>query len=96
MLYLDEETLAWAINDSTDDHLIEEKIVHKDSNGAVLNSGDTIVLVKDLEVKGGGFTAKRGTTVKSITLVAENSGQIEGRVNGQQIVILTKYVKKSG
>jgi protein PhnA len=96
MLYLDDETLAWAKNTAADDVLVEDKIIHKDSHGAVLNSGDTVVLIKDLEVKGGGFTAKRGTAVKSITLVEGNESQIEGRINGQQIVILTQYIKKSG
>jgi protein PhnA len=70
-------------------------VTHKDSNGTILQAGDTVVLIKDLDVKGGGFTAKRGTAVRSITLVEGNAEQIEGRVNGQQIVILTKFVKKS-
>jgi len=52
-------------------------------------------LIKDLNVKGGGFTAKRGTAVRGISLVADNAEHIEGRVSGQQIVILTKFVKKS-
>ena len=47
-------------------------------------------------VKGANFTAKRGTAVRDISLVADNEAQIEGRVNGQRIVILTKFVKKSG
>jgi protein PhnA len=96
MLYLDEETLAWAkAGRETDDSAPEEKVIHKDSNGTVLQSGDTVVLIKDLDVKGGGFTAKRGTAVRGISLVEDHAGQIEGRVNGQQIVILTQYVKKS-
>jgi protein PhnA len=94
MLFLDEETLAWA-KASGDDIAEEDKIIHRDSNGAILVAGDTVVLIKDLDVKGGGFTAKRGTAVRNITLVADNPTQIEGRVNGQHIVILTQYVKKS-
>jgi protein PhnA len=69
-------------------------VVHKDSNGVVLAQGDTVVLIKDLPVKGAGFTAKRGTAVRGISLVAENAGHIEGRVEGQRIVILTEFVKK--
>jgi protein PhnA len=61
----------------------------------VLQAGDTVVLIKDLDVKGAGFTAKRGTAVRGISLVADNPEQIEGRVNGQQLVLLTKFVKKS-
>jgi protein PhnA len=95
MLYLDEETLAWA--QATGEGLVEDghNPQHKDSNGAMLEAGDTVTLIKDLNVKGAGFTAKRGTAVRNISLVPDNPEHIEGRVNGQQIVILTKFVKKS-
>lgn len=94
MLYLDDETLAWA--QATGDHLSDDdKIIHRDSNGVVLSAGDTVTLIKDLTVKGANFTAKRGTAVRGISLVADNAEHIEGRVNGQQIVILTQFVKKS-
>jgi protein PhnA len=53
-----------------------------------------VVLIKDLNVKGVGFTAKRGTAVHRITLVPDNDAHIEGRVEGQRIVILTEFVKK--
>lgn len=96
MLYLDEENLKWAKEGLAEkDGTPEDKIVHKDSNGTVLQAGDTIVLIKDLDVKGAGFTAKRGTAVRGITLVDGNPEQIEGRVSGQQIVILTKFVKRA-
>jgi len=96
ILYLDDETLAWAkaLTDSSgNDHA---SIIHKDSNGVTLAAGDTVVLIKDLNVKGAGFTAKRGTAVRNISLVHDNAAHIEGRVNNQQIVILTEFVKKSG
>ncbi len=93
MLYLDEETLAWAKKTVTEQNP-EDTAKHVDSNGAVLESGDTVVLIKDLNVKGANFTAKRGTPVRNISLVYDNVEHIEGRVNGQQIVILTKFVKK--
>ncbi|MEP4545355.1 MAG: PhnA domain-containing protein [Saccharospirillum sp.] len=94
MLYLDDETLAWA--QATGDHLSDDdKVIHRDSNGVVLSAGDTVTLIKDLTVKGANFTAKRGTAVRGISLVADNAEHIEGRVNGQQIVILTQFVKKS-
>ncbi len=92
MLYLDDETQNWA--ESTGEGNQEETVVHKDSNGAVLQNGDSVVLIKDLKVAGGGFTAKRGTAVRRISLVQDNPEHIEGKVEGQQIVILTKYVKK--
>lgn len=90
MMYLDEETLAWAKKGLPD----ENAVVHTDSNGNVLEAGDSVVLIKDLKVKGANFTAKRGTTVRRISLVQDNAGQIEGKVEGQHIVILTEFVKK--
>lgn len=89
MLYMDDETREWA------EASTGEAIIHTDSNGHVLNNGDAVVLIKDLVVKGANFTAKRGTTVKRIRLVPDNAGHIEGKVEGQQIVILTEFVKKS-
>jgi len=68
---------------------------HVDSNGLPLESGDTVILVQSLDVKGANFTAKRGTSVRRIRLVEDNHEHIEGKVNGQNIVILTKFVKKA-
>lgn len=93
MIDLDPAVLEWA-ND-TDDPYALSNTVHKDSNGNILQQGDTVVLIQDLNVKGANLVAKRGTSVRRITLVHDNPDQIEGRVNDQQIVILTKYVKKS-
>jgi protein PhnA len=93
MMYMDDETLTWA-QASGDHREVEAAVYHLDSNGTVLENGDTIVLIKDLEVKGAGFTAKRGTSVRNIRLVQDNPEQIQGKINGQGIVILTQYVKK--
>jgi len=94
MLYLDDETLAFAkaTNEGLDD---SEKIIHRDVNGAILEAGDTVVLVKDLKVKGSSMVAKQGTAVRNIRLDHENADYIEGKVDGQQIAIITKYVKKT-
>ncbi len=95
MMYLDDDKLAWA--KTTGDHENDGSVdLHKDSNGAVLNTGDTIVLTKSLDVKGSTLNAKMGTVVKNIRLVPDNTEQIEGKIEGQTIVILTKYVRKQG
>ncbi len=94
MIYLDNEVLEWA-KQGVEESGNPGETLHKDSNGQVLEAGDTVVLIKDLKVKGANFTAKRGTAVRRISLVVDNPGQIEGRVNDQHIVILTQYVKKS-
>lgn len=94
MMYLDEDSLEWAkaTGEADDD---EGKIVHKDSNGNVLLDGDSVVLIKDLDVKGATFTAKRGAAVHNIKLVWDDANLIEGRVENQSIFILTQYVKKT-
>ncbi len=94
MMYMDEETLTWA-KATGEGEETESVAKHKDCNGVTLNSGDSVVVIKDLNVKGSSLVAKRGTAVRNISLVFDNPEQIEGRVNGQQIVLLTKYVKKS-
>jgi len=95
MLYLEEDTKAWAEAGPLAEGEEDSAVQHIDSNGSVLEAGDSVVLIKDLVVKGGGFTAKRGTAVRGIALVPDNPEHIEGRINGQKIVILTKFVKKS-
>jgi protein PhnA len=70
--------------------------LHKDANGNLLQTGDTVILTKSLDVKGTSMNAKMGTVVKNIRLVPENTEQIEGKIEGQVIVILTRYVRKQG
>jgi protein PhnA len=94
MMYLDEDALALAKSTGEDED-DEGKIIHKDTNGNILNDGDSVVLIKDLDVKGANFTAKRGAAVHNIKLIWNNAEHIEGRVENQTIVILTKYVKKT-
>jgi protein PhnA len=93
MLYLDEEKLAWA--KTTGDHENDGSVdLHKDCNGQVLQTGDTVVLIKSLDVKGSTLNAKMGTVVKNIRLVENNTEQVEGKIEGQTIIILTKYTRK--
>ncbi len=93
VLYLEEEELQWA--QATGEGLDEsEKVVHKDVNGVTLQAGDSVVLIKDLKVKGSSMVAKQGTAVRRISLDPDNAEYIEGKVDGSNIVIVTKYVKK--
>ena len=93
MIYMDDDNLEWA--QASGDHLGDGNVqLHMDSNGNVLQTGDTVTLIKDLDVKGSSLNAKIGTAVRNIRLVHDNHEQIEGKVEGQTIVILTKYVKK--
>ena len=88
-LYLDEDTLAWA--QVVDDAEVEVKTV--DSNGVELFDGDSVTLIKDLDVKGANFTAKRGTLVRNIR-VGSDPELVEGRVNKTSIYLKTCFLKK--
>ena len=92
MMYFEEAEQAWF-----DKALGAEanKMVYKDANGVELKAGDSIVILKDLEVKGAGFTAKRGTTVTRISLPTDMDDHIEGRVNGTKIYLKTEFIKKA-
>ena len=93
MLYLDEDNLEWA--KASGEHLSDiEDSLHRDCNGTLLNTGDSVSLIKDLDVKGSSINAKMGTAVRNIRLDPENNEFIEGKIDGQSIVILTKFVRK--
>ena len=93
MMYLSSDDLEWAkaLGDGVEDDI---KLIHRDVNGVILKSGDSVVLVKDLKVKGSSMTAKQGVAIRKISLDHENDNYIEGKICGQNIVIITKYVKK--
>jgi protein PhnA len=90
MMYLEPEVEEWAKQGIKDDDA--EPV--RDSNGTILEEGDSVTIIKDLVVKGAGFTAKQGTTVKNIQMVHNDPTHIQGRVNGTKIFILTKFLKK--
>lgn len=90
MMYLEDDTKKWAESAVA---IIEDEPV-LDCNGVALSAGDTVVLTKDLDVKGSSIVAKRGTAVRGISL-SSNPLHIEGRISGQRIVIVAAYTKKS-
>lgn len=65
----------------------------KDSNGNILNDGDSVTLIKDLKVKGSSLNLKRGTVVKKIKLT-DNEDEVDCRINGSSIVLRTEFLKK--
>ncbi|QXV63823.1 alkylphosphonate utilization protein [Mucilaginibacter sp. 21P] len=92
-LYLEDELLKIAqAGSAAEDTTVAA--LHRDCLGNELRTGDTVVLTRSLDVKGSQLTAKMGTVVKQIRLVADDAGQVEGKIDGQMIVILTKYIRK--
>ena len=75
-------------------HSEEEAVtVAKDSNGAELQDGDAVVVIKDLKVKGSSMVIKRGTKVKSIRLT-DNPEEVDCKIEGSSIVLKTCFLKK--
>ncbi|WP_045475367.1 PhnA domain-containing protein [Winogradskyella sp. PG-2] len=93
MIYLEDNVLelAKASGDGEDQ---TDKLIHRDVNGVVLNHGDSVVLIKDLKIKGSSMVAKQGVAVRNIRLDRDNAEYIEGKVGPTLTVIITKYVKK--
>lgn len=64
-----------------------------DSNGAELQDGDSVTVIKDLKVKGSSMVIKRGTKVKSIRLT-DNPEEVDCKIDGSSIVLKTCFLKK--
>lgn len=92
MLYLEPEVQAWAEEGMAGAE--EEAPVVRDANGNPLSDGDSVVILKDLPVKGAGFTAKQGTKVTNIRLT-DDPTHIQGKVNGTTIFLKTEFLKKA-
>jgi protein PhnA len=90
MMYLEDDVKAWA-QEGLDAENVEPT---RDANGTILVEGDSVSIIKDLVVKGAGFTAKQGTTVKNIQMVQGDPTHIQGRVNGTKIFIISAFLKK--
>lgn len=90
MMYMEEDVKAWAMEGLD----VEKQEPTRDANGTILVEGDAVSIIKDLVVKGAGFTAKQGTTVKNIRMAPGDPTHIQGRVNGSMIFIISAFVKK--
>lgn len=65
----------------------------KDSNGTILEEGDSVQVIKDLKIKGASDTLKRGTVIKNIRLTSK-AEEIECRIGKSTIVLKTCFMKK--
>ncbi|AWL08841.1 MULTISPECIES: zinc ribbon domain-containing protein YjdM [Aquirufa] len=66
----------------------------KDSNGNLLNDGDSVTVIKDLKVRGSSGVIKRGTMVRNIRLT-DFEGEVEGKVEKTMMVLKTEFLKKA-
>jgi protein PhnA len=91
--YLDEAVLAWAQDGLAADE-DDAYTPTVDSNGAPLENGDSVTLIRSLDVKGTAFIAKRGTLVRGIRLT-DDPTHVEGRINKVSIFLKTCFLKKA-
>lgn len=76
----------------------EETAIIKDSNGNLLQDGDTVTVIKDLKVKGSSLVVKVGTKVKNIRLLPDSSDghDIDCKIDGIGAMKLkSEFVKKA-
>ncbi|KAF1684393.1 zinc ribbon domain-containing protein YjdM [Pseudoxanthomonas taiwanensis] len=74
----------------------EAAVVVRDCNGNVLAAGDTVVVIKDLKVKGSSIPLKQGTVIRNIRLVEDDPEHIEGnsdKIKG--LVLRTEFLRKA-
>lgn len=81
----------WQENDNLQ---TEETPIVKDANGTPLTDGDTVVLIKDLKVKGSSIVIKQGTKVKNIRL-QEGDHDISCKIDGTPMNLKSEFVKKA-
>jgi len=74
-------------------HGVQEQLVVKDSNGNVLSDGDSVVLIKDLPLRGTSRVYKRGTKVSGIKLT-DNPEEVDCKIEGSSIVLRVEFLKK--
>lgn len=68
----------------------------RDSNGNALTEGDTVVVIKDLKVKGASIPLKRGSVIRNIRLIEDDREHVEGhsdKIRG--LVLKACYLKKA-
>lgn len=82
----------WPIVAKTEAEEVGEVI--KDANGKVLQDGDTVVLIKDLKVKGSSITLKQGTKIKNIRLTSGDHA-VDCRIDGGSFMLKQSFLKKA-
>jgi len=73
----------------------DDTAVVKDANGNVLQDGDSVVLIKDLKVKGSSTTLKMGTKVKSIRLVGSGDHEVDCKMDAGNFMLKACFLKKA-
>lgn len=93
MIICPECAYEWSKNSTSDE---ASTSVIKDAHGAILADGDTVVVIKDLKLKGSSAVIKGGTKVKNIRLNFESDHNLDCKVDGIGAMGLkSEFVKKA-
>lgn len=92
--YFEEDIVEWANAGESDEDEADDRPPTFDSNGTKLVDADSVTLIRDLDVKGTCFVAKRGTLVRGIRCT-DDPAYVEGRVNKIAIMLKTCFLKKA-
>ncbi|GAB3257191.1 alkylphosphonate utilization protein [Chitinimonas naiadis] len=84
----------WAAQAATDGDEVVDTVV-RDANGNVLTTGDAVVLIKDLKVKGSSITLKVGTKVKSIRLVEGGDHEVDCKMDAGNFMLKACFLRKA-
>ncbi|PJG83102.1 zinc ribbon domain-containing protein YjdM [Caviibacterium pharyngocola] len=79
---------------SGDEETENQEKVFKDSNGNILQDGDSVILIKDLKVKGSSIVLKKGTKAKNIRLV-DGDHDVDCKIDGQSFSLKSEFLKKA-
>lgn len=83
----------WAAGDG---EVTGDAVVVRDVNGNPLEAGDTVVVIKDLKVKGSSIPLKQGTVIRNIRLVEDDAEHIEGHSDRiRDLVLKTCFLRKA-
>jgi len=94
LLICPECAFEWTASEAANSEVNQER-VYKDANGNILQDGDTVVVVKDLKVKGSSLVVKGGTKVKNIRLT-DGDHDIDCKIKGVgSMQLKTEFVKKA-
>lgn len=87
--------MARNTTDTADEEETANPIKPRDSNGTILQAGDTIIAIKDLKVKGSSAILKRGTVIKNIRLT-DDPKLVEGHADKvKDLTLEVQYFKKA-
>lgn len=83
----------WAAELASDEGGEPAKVV-RDANGQPLADGDSVILIKDLKVKGSSITLKKGSKAKGIRLV-DGDHDVDCKIDGVSLMLKSEFLKKA-